>query len=128
MDVGELRNNDPEGYKSHPKTKLLASLQKVIKSDVPENILDKKFMLGKTLGKKHTVWRRVKRGLPPRYRLFFRFYSKEKRIIFVWLNDEGSIRKKGDKHDVYTVFKKMLDKGEIPQGYKDLIAESNITQ
>lgn len=134
-DVKELRNADPGGYKFHPKTKLLAAVQKAIKTDVPADPLHRKFMLGKTLGSKYTSWRRVKKGLPQRYRMFFRCYSgrgekeeteKWKSIIFVWLNDEHTLRKKGGKHDVYTVFRKMLEKGTIPNDYKKLFGESKI--
>jgi len=125
-DVQNLRDKNPTGFKSHPKTKLLASIQKAIKQDVPNNPMDKKFLLGRTLGAKHKKWRRVKSGLPPRYRLFFRFYSEPKKIIFVWLNDEFSLRKRGDKHDVYAVFQKMVDSGEIPVSYNGLIERSEV--
>jgi len=124
-EVKTLRQKDPDGFKTHPKTKLLASIQKAIKEDVPANPLDKKFMLGNTLSKKYKEWRRVKHGLPPRYRMFFRFRSQNKNIIFAWLNHEGCLRKSGDRNDVYSVFKKMLDNGEIPRNYKDLITYTN---
>lgn len=123
-DVNELYQKDQNTYKSHPKTKLLASIQKSIKDDVPADPFHKKFMLSKTLEKKYKEWRRVKKGLPQRYRMFFRFYSITKEIIFAWINSEGSIRKSGDKHDVYVIFKKMLDRGEIPKDYEELIAQS----
>ena len=123
-DVKSLSQKDPTTYKSHPKTKLLASVQKAIKDDVPADPFHKKFMLSKTLKKKYKEWRRVKQGLPPRYRMFFRFYSIPREIIFVWINSEGYIRKSGDKHDVYVVFKKMLDRGEVPQDYKELMDQS----
>lgn len=122
--VETLRKKNPVAYKFHPQTKLLASIQKVIKQDVPADPFHKKFMLGKMFGKKYKEWRRVKHGLPQRYRMFFRFHSKYKNIIFVWLNSEGYLRKRGDKHDVYVVFKKMLDNKEIPHDYGDLIVQS----
>jgi len=123
-EVEALREKDPDGYKSHRNTKLLASVQKSIIQDVPADPLHKKFMLSKSLDKTYKEWRRVKKGLPPRYRMFFRFHTKYKNVIFVWLNHEGCLRKKGDKHDVYSVFQKMLDRSEIPPDYKDLMASS----
>lgn len=122
--VKTLRKKNPVDYKSHPQTKLLASIQKVIKQDVPTDPFHRKFILGKTLGKKYQIWRRVKHGLPQRYRMFFRFHSKCKNIVFVWLNSEGYLRNKGDKHDVYVVFKKLLGNKKIPRDYGDLIVRS----
>lgn len=122
--VKSLRDKNPTGYKSHPKTKLLAKIQFVIKEDVPADPLHKKFMLSKTLTK-HKEWRRVKKGLPPRYRLFFRFYSGNKNIIFAWMNDGTSIRKEGDKYDVYNVFLKLLKNRVIPNQYEELLSDSH---
>ena len=36
------------------------------------------FRLGKALGSDHTNWRRVKKGMPDRYRLFFCFASNRR--------------------------------------------------
>ena len=94
--------------------------------DVLSDPLHGKFQLGEALGEKNKVWRRIKNGLPKRHRLFFRFSSQKKEIIFVWLNDEGTLRKDGDSHDVYTVFRKMVDDGTVPVEYKDLIKRSKI--
>ena len=70
-------------------------------------------------------WRRVKKGMPDRYRLFFRFASKPvKLIVYVWFNDEDTLRKAGSKTDVYEVFKRMLSRGQVPGGVKELLADS----
>jgi hypothetical protein len=70
-------------------------------------------------------WRRVKRGLPSRYRLFHRFSSKPVRVVvYVWLNDEATLRKAGAKTDVYTVFQRMLARGEVPSGIDALTKRS----
>jgi toxin YhaV len=66
-------------------------------------------------------WRRVERGLPPRYRLFFRFSSQPVRIIlYAWLNDEATLRKAGAKTDLYAVFQRMLRRGEVPSDIEEL--------
>ena len=62
--VSKLAANDPEGYKTHPKTKLLASIYRAITQLVPANPDAPDFRLGKTLGSDNTHWRRVKKGRP----------------------------------------------------------------
>jgi toxin YhaV len=42
-------------------------------------------------------WRRAKIGRP--FRLFFRFDSKARIIIFAWVNDENTLRSSGGKSD-----------------------------
>lgn len=123
--VTKLAQQDPSGYKSHPKTRLLASIYKAITQMVPADPDHPDFRLGKTLGAQYTNWRRVKKGMPDRYRLFFRFASKPiKLIVYVWFNDEDTLRKAGSKTDVYEVFKRMLSRGQVPASINDLLAES----
>ena len=119
--VIKLKAKDPDSYKKHKSTKLLASVYQVILDDVPTNPSDSKFLLGNTLGKGYRHWKRVKKGLPNRYRLFFRYENKQKVIIYVWMNDQGTLRKEGSKTDVYTVFEKMLTKGMVPDSIDDLL-------
>ncbi len=123
--VTQLAAKDPKGYKSHPKTRLLASLYKAVTQTVPHNPDHPDFRLGKTLGAEHANWRRVKKGMPDRYRLFFRFASKPvKLIVYVWFNDEDTLRKAGSKTDVYEVFRRMLMRGQVPTSITDLLYES----
>jgi toxin YhaV len=126
--VTELARRDPKGYKSHPKTKLLASVYQAITVQVPANPDAPEFRLGKTLKSAavaNTHWRRVKKGMPDRYRLFFRFASSPvKLIVYVWFNDEDTLRKAGAKTDVYETFKRMLAKGVVPQSMDELLAAS----
>jgi toxin YhaV len=92
---------------------------------VPANPEHPDFHLGKTLGAEHTNWRRVKKGRPDRYRLFFGFASMPvKLIVYVWFNDEDTLRKAGSKTDVYEVFKRMLSRGQVPSGIMELLAQS----
>ena len=50
--------------------------------------------------------------MPDGYRLFFRFASNPvKVIVYVWFNDEDTLRKSGAKTDVYETFKRMLARG-----------------
>ena len=124
--VSKLAAEDPAGYKTHPKTKLLASVYRAITQLVPGNPDAPDFRLGKTLGADNTNWRRVKKGTPDRYRLFFRFASSPvKVIVYVWFNDEDTLRKAGSKTDVYEAFKRMLARGEVPGGIDDLLREAS---
>ena len=124
--VTQLAAKDPAGYKTHPKTKLLASVYRAITEQVPANPEAPEFRLGKTLGAAATHWRRVKKGMPERYRLFFRFASSPIQIIiYVWFNDENTLRKAGAKTDVYETFKRMLERGQVPGSIEELLKTSN---
>ena len=57
-------------------------------------------------------WRRAKIGR--RFRLFFRFDSKNRIIVFAWANDENTLRSSGSRSDPYTVFQRMLEWGHPP--------------
>lgn len=125
QDVASLAQSDPDGYKQHPKTKLLASVYRSISETVPANPADPVFRLGHTLGRQNSNWRRVKKGLPQRYRLFFMFASNPLQvIIYTWLNDDDTLRKEGSRTDVYEVFKRMLERGEVPSTIDELIQGS----
>ena len=124
-EVAALAASDPRGYKAHARTRLLASVYKAITERVPANPDHPDFRLGKTLGRDYGNWRRVKKGLPERYRLFFRFASKPvKLIVYVWFNDEDTLRKAGSKTDVYATFRRMLARGEVPDSIDHLLRES----
>ena len=123
--VTQLATAVPSGYKTHPKTKLLASVYRAITQLVPSNPDAPDFRLGKTLGAEQTHWRRVKAGMPDRYRLFFRFSSSPvKVIVYVWFNDENTLRKAGSKTDVYETFKRMLARGVVPASIQELLTAS----
>jgi toxin YhaV len=127
--VTKLAQQHPTEYKSHPKTRLLASVYKCITQLVPANPDHPDFRLGKTLGNEYANWRRVKKGMPDRYRLFFRFASSPVQlIVYVWFNDEDTLRKAGSKTDVYEAFKRMLMRGEVPSSIHALLAESHNPQ
>ena len=124
--VTQLAQDDPRGYKTHPKTKLLASVYKAIMEVVPANPDAPEFRFSKTLGAVNNNWRRVKKGLPDGYRLFFRFASSPvKVIVYVWFNDEDTLRKAGSKTDVYETFKRMLARGVVPISIAELLIESH---
>ena len=124
--VSKLAATDPTGYRSHPTTRLLASVYRAVTQLVPANPEAAEFRLGETLGAGNAHWRRVKKGMPDRYRLFFRFASNPvKVIVYVWFNDEDTLRKAGAKTDVYDAFKRMLSRGVVPGDMAELLREAS---
>jgi len=121
--VDKLRDNDPNSYKGHPRTKLLATVVRIITQDVPRDPGHVDFRQGGTLGAAYTGWFRAK--FHARYRLFFRFDSQRKAIVYAWMNDEGGLRKEGDRNDPYNVFRRMLQRGKPPTSFDDLLRESS---
>ena len=127
--VTRLAAANPNEYKTDPKTKLLASIYRAITQLVPANPDAPDFRLGKTLGGANAHWRRVKNGMPDRYRLFFRFASSPiKIIVYVWFNDDHSLRKAGSKTDVYETFRAMLARGVVPGNIGSLLQEASASE
>jgi toxin YhaV len=118
--VSALRDKDPGGYKQHPQTKLLAMVHEVVFRRIPSDPSDKRFRQGGTLGERHKNWFRDKFA-NGRFRLFFRFDSRSKIIVYAWLNDERTLRTYGSRTDAYAVFKKMLDSGNPPDDWVRLL-------
>src|SRR5208282_4976478 len=80
------------------------------------------FRQGNTLGMDNRQWFRAK--FHQRYRLFYRFSSKDKVIVYAWVNDESTLRKAGSKTDPYAVFRAMLNAGNPPRTMAELLAVS----
>ena len=125
-EVEALEKKAPTEYKHHPKTKLLAHIINSVFKAVPQNPNHPNYKLGNTLGPKGRSYKRVKYEMPPRYRLFFRFFSEKDSIIYLWFNDEFTLRKHGSKTDVYIVFRKMIENNDIPKRYEGLIKQSKV--
>ncbi|WP_292059436.1 type II toxin-antitoxin system YhaV family toxin [Brevundimonas sp. UBA5936] len=118
-EVAQLKAADPEGYVSHAKAKLFKRITDIISIEVPADPNAAAYQLGNTMGSTHRHWRRAK--FLQRFRLFYRFDSRTKMIIYVWVNDENTLRKAGSKTDPYAVFKGRLGKGDPPTDWDDLM-------
>ena len=118
-EVHDLKIQDQRGYKSHPKVKLLAAILKLTKDSIPNDPSDAIFRQGNTLGKQNKHWFRAK--FFKRYRLFFRYSTQRKVIIYVWLNDEKILRQANSSTDPCFVFSSMLMKGNPPQDFDQLL-------
>jgi len=97
-------------------------LSRLITEVVPSDPARDEYRQGNTLGQAYRHWRRVKVGR--RFRLFFRYDSKTRIIVFAWINDEHTLRSSGSKSDPYTVFEKMLGQGHPPDSWAALVAAS----
>jgi toxin YhaV len=122
LQVTTLASEDPQGYVSHPAAKLLATINHYIMEAIPRDPNSSEFRQGNTLGPGNRHWFRAK--FHGRYRLFYRFSSQDRVIIYVWINDETSLRKEGSKTDPYVRFKAMLETGDPPGSFADLLRAS----
>lgn len=111
-----------EEYKKHNDAKRLAAVYRLTTEVIPTDPADPKFRQGNTLGSDNRHWYRAK--FFQQYRLFFRFDQGAKIIIYVWVNDDSTKRAYDSKTDAYRVFKKMLDSGNPPASWVDLLAAS----
>ena len=116
------KQQDPNGFDANANVRLFNALSKLIFEAVPSDPNREEYRQGNTMGPAFRHWRRAKIGR--RFRLFFRFDSKSKIIIFAWVNDEKTLRSSGGKNDPYAVFKRMLAKGHPPDDWVTLISAS----
>ena len=121
--VEALRKKDPIGYSKKNCTKRLAAIRKLIFDVIPQDPARPEYRQGKTLGSEYKHWFRAK--FFQQYRLFFRFHSTAKIIVFAWVNDEDSKRAFGSGDDAYRVFLKMLEGGNPPSEWNELLAEAH---
>ena len=122
--VERARKKDLKDYTLTANAKLLAAMRKLMFEAVPVDPTRPEFRQGGTLGPNRKHWFRAKFG-SGRFRLFFRYSSSAKIIIYAWVNDANSLRAYGSKSDAYAVFKSMLDKGNPPEDWAALLAQSN---
>ena len=125
--VEKLASTHPDGYTSHPATKMLATINHYIREAIPRDPNSPEFRQGNTLGPDNRHWFRAK--FHGRYRLFYRFAIKhkigeQKIIVYAWVNDDGSLRKARSKTDPYVVFKAMLQSGNPPSSFAALLRTS----
>jgi len=106
----------------HSDAKRHFALTRLVTERIPEDPSSPEFRLGNALGQKYKLWFRAK--FLQQYRIFFRYSSLRKIIVYGWVNDPTTLRAYGTKTDAYLVFKKMLESGRVPNDWDELIAES----
>jgi len=120
--VEDLKRKLPESYEGHPKAKLLRRVLDLILDEVPRDPNAVEFQLGNTLGPAHRHWRRAE--FLGRFRLFYRFSTVHKAIVYAWVNDETTLRKAGARTDPYAIFSKRLRDGDPPDDWDDLFRKA----
>jgi toxin YhaV len=121
-EVERLAGARPQDWQSHPKAKLLRRILDLIEVEIPRDPNASEFAQGNTLGPAHRHWRRAK--FLGRFRLFFRFDSTSRIIVYAWVNDENTLRKAGARSDPYAVFHHKLASGNPPDDWAALLDEA----
>lgn len=121
-EVERLERADPQGYQSHAATKRLAAIHRLVTRVIPTNPGAPEFRQGNTLGAENRHW--FSAGFHERYRLFFRFRSDVRVIVFAWVNDDDALRARGASTDAYAVFRRMLESGAPPEDWDELLDAS----
>ena len=112
---------DAKGYKKKNCTKRLTAILTLAFDVIPNDPAGPAYRQGTTLGSAYTHWCRAK--FFQQYRIYFRYDTASKVIIYAWVNDESTKRAYGSKFDAYTVSSRMLRKGHPPDNWADLKAE-----
>lgn len=117
--VERLKAKDSKNYTKKNASKRLAAIHKLAFELIPQNPAHEQFRQGKTLGREYKHWFRAK--FFQQYRLFFRFDSSAKIIVYAWVNDDGTLRAYDSNTDAYKVFTKMLNNGNPPDDWNALL-------
>ena len=121
--VERARAKDPRGWARSANAKLLAALRRLVFEIIPQDPARPVYRQGGVPGAERKHWFRAKFGAG-RFRLFFRYSAKARIIIFGWVNDETTLRTYDSESDSYAVFRRMLDKGNPPDDWAQLLAEA----
>lgn len=122
VEVERLAVQQPDTWRSHPRAKLLRRILDLVEIEIPRDPNAPEYQQGNTLGPVHRHWRRAK--FLGRFRLFFRFDSASRIIVYAWVNDENTLRKAGARSDPYRVFRRRLEDGNPPDDWAALLAEA----
>ena len=116
--------SDPEGYAGNANVKLFRALSQLMLETIPGDPAREEYRQGNTMGAAYRHWRRAKIGR--RFRLFYRYDTRAKVIVYAWVNDAETLRTSGGKNDPYVVFEKMLGRGHPPDDWAQLLAASQL--
>ena len=119
--VARDKAKDPKNYSKKANAKLLKATATIAFDRIPSDPTSDRYRLGETLGPDNKHWFRDKFG-NGRFRLFFRYDTRSKVIIYAWVNDDTNLREYDSKTDAYAVFAKMLENGNPPNSWADLLA------
>ncbi|MBX9869098.1 MAG: type II toxin-antitoxin system YhaV family toxin [Burkholderiaceae bacterium] len=122
--VEKLKQKDPSGFHKKNASKRLAAIAKLVFDVIPQDPSRAEYRQGGTLGEDHKHWFRAK--FFQQYRLFFRYHASSKVIVFAWVNDDDTKRAFESSDDAYRIFKKMLESGQPPDDWDQLILETAV--
>jgi toxin YhaV len=122
MQVDLHKKKDPIGYLRKNASKRLAAILKLVVEVIPQDPTKAEYRQGTTLGTDRKHWFRAK--FFQQYRLFFRYHAQAKMIVYAWVNDEDTKRAYESSDDAYLVFRKMLESGNPPDDWEQLLKES----
>lgn len=98
-ELESLRAKVPTGYGSKNASMRLAAITHLMLQDIPQDPSRREVQQGSTLGAAHPHWRRAK--FFQQVRLFFRFLTRSRLIVWGWVNDTDTKRAYGSKTDAY---------------------------
>jgi len=113
---------DSTGSDGNANVKLFRALTRLLLEVVPGDPAREEYRQGTTRGAAHRHWRRAKIGR--RFRVFFRFDSRSRVIVYAWVNDQATLRSSGSRSDPYAVFTRMLGRGHPPADWDSLVSTS----
>lgn len=120
--VADLKVAKPQEYQRKKETKLLRAIERVIEERIVADPLHVQFRQGDTLGDTYKHWFRAK--FLEQFRLFYRCSDEHKTIVIGWVNGFDTLRAYGSKTDAYRVFKAMLNAGDPPDGWEELLSQA----
>ena len=120
--VETLKQKDPIGYVKKNATKRLAAITKLAFDAIPQDPTRPEYRQGGALGEDRKHWFRAK--FFQQYRLFFRYHAQAKVIVYAWVNDESTKRAYESSNDAYRVFCKLLESGNPPDDWDQLLAQA----
>lgn len=91
--------SNPQSALENANVKLYAALGKLMLETIPSDPARDDYRQGNAMGPHFRHWRCAKIGR--RFRLFFRYDSRTKVIVYAWLNDEKTLRTAGSRNDPY---------------------------
>ena len=120
--VEAFKQKDPVGYMKKNASKRLVAITKLTFDVIPQDPTRPEYRQGNALDDEHKHWFRAK--FFQQYRLFFRYHTPSKVIVFAWVSDEDTKRAYESGDDAYRVFRKMLENGDPPDDWNRLLAEA----
>lgn len=121
--VSALKRKNPDTWQSKNAAKRLGALTRLMFEVIPADPGGAQFLLGNTMGQENRHWRRAK--FFQQFRLFFRYDSATKVIIYAWVNDDSTLRAYESKTDAYRTFHGMLADGNPPTSWAELLSASS---